>query len=193
MLSRFKESLLATWKLLLSLRKRNWKLRDYPVLVRRQNITLDPEQTSPRCKPCGYVAYVVNWHLVGGGDTRQEAMQELAANFERAAADRSREGTQLPRPGTKVPIQFAPQDRVNAHGALVDDFVHRVLGFDGAWISDESSLWDFHCNESNESLQAKIREVYGMDVSDIESGNLVQILDRIATGHPAGGRRSKPQ
>jgi len=30
------------------------------------------------------------------------------------------------------------------------------------------------------SMPTKIKETYGVDVSDIESGNLVEILDRIA-------------
>lgn len=70
---------------------------------------------------------------------------------------------------------------------LADDFVRRVLDIDGAWISDESSLWDFHHKETNAALVAKIREIYGVDVSDIESGNLADILDRIAaTGDQRG-------
>jgi hypothetical protein len=50
---------------------------------------------------------------------------------------------------------------------------------DWAWISDESSLWDFHEDETNESLTDKIRHIYGVDVSDISSGNLANIFDRI--------------
>jgi hypothetical protein len=47
--------------------------------------------------------------------------------------------------------------------------------------SDESSLWDFHSSEDNQEFIAKIREIYGVDVSDVESARLWQILDRIAT------------
>jgi hypothetical protein len=122
----------------------------------------------------------VNWNLAGGGDTPQEAMEVLRLSFERAADDRRRKGNPLPRPGVKVPIEFAPREKVDAHGELVDDFVRRVLGFEWAWISNESSLWDFHSDETKDELQAKIREIYGVDVSDIESGSIVQILDRIA-------------
>jgi hypothetical protein len=66
---------------------------------------------------------------------------------------------------------------------LADDFIRRVLNKDAVWISDESSLWDFHRQDTNAALVAKIREVYGVDVSDIESGNLADILDRIAANH----------
>jgi hypothetical protein len=44
----------------------------------------------------------------------------------------------------------------------------------------KSSLWDFHGDETNDALHAKIKEVYGVDVSDIKSGNLSEILERIA-------------
>jgi hypothetical protein len=72
------------------------------------------------------------------------------------------------------------QQRVSAHSELADDFTRRVLNLDWAFISDESSLWDFHHAETNESLIARIKEVYGVDVSDIESAKLSEILERIA-------------
>jgi len=177
-----KDNLLAAWKLLTSFRKEDWELRDYPVVIRARNTASDLARTTPfkRFKPCRYVAYVVNWNLVGGGDTPQEAVDVLRLSFERAADDRRRKGKPLPRPGVKVPIEFAPREQVDAHGELVDDFVRRVPGLEWAWISNGSSLWDFHSDETKDELQAKIREIYGVDVSDIESGNIVQILDRIA-------------
>jgi hypothetical protein len=180
MLIRLKESLISACKLLLSLRKLTWELRDYPVVTRRQNATRDLDCTSPRFTPYGYAARILKWPLVGGGDTAQDAMRDLAANFERAVADRHRKGIPLPRPGTAVPVQFASQEQVDTQAELKDDFVRRVLCLDWAWISDESSLWDFHGSETNESFHAKIKDVYGVDVSDIESGNLALILHRIA-------------
>ncbi|HTJ29438.1 MAG TPA: hypothetical protein VL346_03010 [Acidobacteriaceae bacterium] len=51
-----------------------------------------------------------------------------------------------------------------------------------AWISDESSLWDFHTEQTNDLLIAKIRDVYGVDVSDIESARLWEIIEHIK--HP---------
>lgn len=70
--------------------------------------------------------------------------------------------------------------RVGQHSELAKDFVKRVLALDWAWISDESSLWDFHGDETNASLNEQIRLVYGVDVSDISSGNLADIFDRIS-------------
>jgi len=62
---------------------------------------------------------------------------------------------------------------------LSEDFIRKVLDLDWAWISDESSLWDFHMEQDNQALYAKIWEIYGVDVSDIQSARLWEILDRI--------------
>ena len=56
-----------------------------------------------------------------------------------------------------------------------------MLNLDWAFVSDESSLWDFHSSDDNKDLIEKINEVYGVDVSDIQSAKLWQIFDRIAS------------
>ena len=89
-------------------------------------------------------------------------------------------GETLHRPGDKVPIQFASQERIKRHEELAEEFVQKVLGLERAWISDESSLWEFHAEETNDRLFAKIEEIYGIDVSDIESARLCEIFDRIS-------------
>jgi hypothetical protein len=114
--------------------------------------------------------------MSGSGNTRVEALEEVRKNFDRFKATKRK----LPRPGTKVPIEFAARDRVGQHPELAKDFVQRVLELDWAWISDESSLWDFHGDETNERLLDRIRSIYKVDVSDISSGNLADIFDRIA-------------
>jgi hypothetical protein len=167
----------ASWKLCLSFRKRDWKLSDYPISIRTQES--DPAQIGTRRYVPPYAASIVNWHLTGTGGSKPEALQSLEAAFEVVKAERRISGDPLPRPGTRVPIKFASCDRVDSHLDLKVDFVHRVLGFEWAFISDESSLWDFHDDETNDALIAKIREVYGVDVSDIESANVWEILDRI--------------
>jgi hypothetical protein len=162
------------WKLCLSFRKRDWELSDYPVIVRENVAT--PGPASQR-----YFAMILNWNMVGAGQSKTEALQALKKNFARAKAERIISRRSIPRPGAHVPIEFASQERVNAHADLADDFIQRILRIDGAWISDESSLWDFHQGEKNDALLTSINEVYGVDVSDIESGNLAEILERIAT------------
>ena len=175
-----RETVVAAWKLLLSYRKRTWDLTDYPVVIRNRN-TSNLGYPTPRLVQHRYAAHVVRWWgLVGNGNTPQDAMRDLALSFERNRSKRQREGRPLPRPGTFVPMDFAPQDRVKAHPELTHDFVRRVLGMEWAWVSDSSSLSDFHASETNDALNLKIKEVYGVDVSDIESGNLSKILDRIA-------------
>jgi hypothetical protein len=176
---RVSEQLHAVWKFCLSLRKRHWELDDYPIAVREQEI--DPNHSETRLKQHRYAARVVNWWALSGtGHTRQESLRTLEAHFASVKAERAKTGEALPRPGTRVPIQFASQERVGAHAELADDFVHRVLNLDWAWISDESSLWDFHHNQTNEELIVKIKDVYGVDVSDIQSAKLPEIFERIA-------------
>jgi len=170
----------AAWKLCVSVFKSDWELSDYPVAIREHQI--DPNYSGTRLKQHRYTASIVNWEvIIGGGDTRGEALQELKKTFAAVKGERAKTRQRLPRPGVQVPIEFASQQRISAHSELADDFVRRVLNLDWAFISDASSLWDFHHAETNEALIARIKEVYGVDVSDIESAKLSEILERIAT------------
>jgi hypothetical protein len=176
-----KNRIRAWWKWLLSLFKRDWNLSDYPISVREHEI--DPSYVGTRLKQHRYTAQIVNWWVIsGGGDTKTEALQELQRRFATVKTEKASDGKKLPRPGTHVEIEFAPTELANAHAELAEDFTRRVLNLDWAFISDESSLWDFHSSDDNQDLIAKINEVYGVDVSDIQSAKLWQILDRIAAG-----------
>ena len=169
----------AWWKWFLSLSKRDWKLSDYPISVREHEV--DPSHVGTRLKQHSYTAQIVNWWVIsGGGDTKTEALHELQKSFATVKAEKAKDGKKLPRPCTHVEIEFASRERVDAHVELAEDFIRRVLNVDWAFISDESSLWDFHSSDDNQDLIAKINEVYGVDVSDIDSAKLWQILDRIA-------------
>ena len=175
-----KNTIRAGLKWFLSLFKRDWELYDYPIAIREHKI--DPSYVGTRLKQHRYSAQIVNWWVVsGGGDTKSEALQELGKMFANMKANLAKDRKQLPRPGTYVPIEFASRERVDAHKALAEDFIRRVLNLDWAWISDDSSLWDFHSSDDNQELITRIREVYGVDVSDIESAKLWQILDRIGS------------
>lgn len=154
--------------------KHEWTIDDYPIRVWRLPVT-GPSSES-RLKALRWTARVFNWPgMSGNANSKLEALEELRKNFDRFKATKP----SLPRPGTKVPIEFAASERVGQHSELAKDFVKRVLDIDWAWISDESSLWDFHGDETNESLTDKIRRIYGVDVSDLSSGNLADIFDRI--------------
>ena len=170
----------ATWKWYLSLFKSNWDFSDYPISVHK--LQIDPSIVSGRLKQHRYAASIVNWWVINGvGDTKAEALQKLQENFTAVRIERAKSKQPLPRPGTHVDIEFTSQARIDTHSALADEFVRRVLSLDWAWISDESTLWDFHTSENNQALVEKIKEVYGVDVSDIQSAKLWEILERIAS------------
>jgi hypothetical protein len=166
------------WKLALSYRKRDWELPDYPVEFRTQETQPTPEGSRFKSHP--FVASILNWRLTGTGDSPADALDDLSNSFRKAKSHRSAIGKALPRPGSEVPIEFASRQRIDANAELAEDFIQRVLELPGAWISDESSLWDFHSDETNDAYYSKIKEVYGVDVSDIQSANLSAILERIA-------------
>jgi len=175
------DQLKAAWKWALSFRSPEWELKDYPISIRRQYPDPnDPYDNNPRFKQHLFFASIINWNVSGAGDSKEEALQDLASWFASRKARLKDEVKPLPRPGTDVPIQFASQVRMNAHQELAQDFIERVLGFECAFISDESSLWNFHTDATNEALLTKIRDVYGVNVEDIESAKVWEILDRIA-------------
>lgn len=177
----FRHQLKALWKWALSFRSRTWALEDYPMFIRSQKPDPDsPYANNPRFKEHRYRASLINWFVNGSGDTIEEAMCALRTSFEARRSRLLAEGRPIPRPGVHVPIEFASQDRVSTHLALADDFIHRVLGMEWAFITDESSLSHFHTEETNEGLVSRIQQVYGVDVSDIESGRIYEILERIA-------------
>jgi hypothetical protein len=177
---RVKNHVLAAWKWSLSFLKRYWGLSDYPLALRKHEI--DPDYAGSRLKQHRYSVAIVNWWVMsGGGDTKLEAQEELEKRFAAERVERAKIGKPFPRPGTHVPIEFASRQRVDAHPELAEDFIRRVLNLDWAWLSDESFLWDFHSSDDNTKLIAKIKEVYGVDVSDIASARLSEILERIAS------------
>jgi hypothetical protein len=75
---------------------------------------------------------------------------------------------------------FAARKRIDQHPDLEKDFIHRILELPWAFVSDESSLWDFHSDLTNDAFVAKIHAIFGVDVSDIPKGNIADILDLIA-------------
>jgi hypothetical protein len=175
---------LAAYKWLLSFRKSEWGLSDYPVGIAVQK--LEPALTSPRFKLQPYRAYIINWTVIGLGDTPEEAKANLAQNFENIKA----EGQELTRPGKTRPIVFASQEEVSKDEALSQDFIQRILGMEWAWLSDESSLWDFHSEQTNDLFYEKISDIYGVDVSDIQSARLWEIFERIKMAQHSTGVES---
>jgi hypothetical protein len=177
----------ALWMFLASFFKKEWTIEDYPIRVWFRPTT-EMSHVS-RTKPFPWTANVINWPAMSaGGNTKLEALVELRKHFDEFKVKKNK----LPRPGTKVPIKFAVSTRVGQHSELAREFVQQILEIDWAWISDESSLGDFHGEETNDRLIEKIRQVYGVDVSDIPSGNLANIFDRITKNAPPQSRAPIP-
>jgi hypothetical protein len=78
-------------------------------------------------------------------------------------------------------IELASTLEVDKFESIASDFFPRILDMDRSdcLITDESSLWDFHGQGSNEPFYSKILEAYGIDVSDVDRGNLAKIFERI--------------
>jgi len=102
------------------------------------------------------------------------AREDLARNLERY-----RIHTPLPRPGTNVPLAFAPMAKAQPLQTFGAAFVARVFDVESIFFSDESSLWDYCPGGSLAGTYDRIRELYGVDVSDIEGANLIKVLERV--------------
>lgn len=90
-------------------------------------------------------------------------------------------------------IEMAPTTGVDVFADIVEGFMERILGFEpGEYlITDESTLTDF-IGLADEAklgdLQQRIRDEYGVEVADLQSGNLLEIfmrLHRSRYGRPA--------
>ena len=171
------QALKAFFKRILSYRKRAWNFHDYP--VRTAEYVQSNSSQDARWKPVRWSAQIVNWwQMHGHGETREEALSNLEACFRQYQAANE----QLPRPGTSAPLQFASADLIQKHEGLAREFLERILNLnpDECFISDESSLWDFHNQETNEAYYNKIALLYDVDVSRVEGAKLGQILETIA-------------
>jgi len=85
-------------------------------------------------------------------------------------------------------IIISPSTQIDLYADVAKDFIERVLDmpYESVWISDRSELWDFsvlfkhETEDVQEYLLRKIESIYGVDVSDIDDGNLVRIFERLA-------------
>ena len=80
-------------------------------------------------------------------------------------------------------IQFAPPTGIDMFVEIAEDFMRRIFAFEpGEYlVTDESSRFDFTGVEEMElsDIHQEIQEVDGLDVSDIPSGNLLEIFMRL--------------
>jgi hypothetical protein len=178
------EQIYTIFKYLLSYRSKSWKFADYPIRVKKRDAA---ESINRRLKRVLWTAQIINWWQVAGyGVTREEALKRLQENFARF----QKMHNSLPRPGTIVRYKLVTVGLVDKHKDLARDFLTRILDqdYDSCFISDKSSLWDFHANRGNDEYYKKIKLFYGVDVSNVEDANLGRILEQIASsrnsGHP---------
>ena len=72
--------------------------------------------------------------------------------------------------------------RTGKRSQLERDFFEKIIevvDYDHCILTVRSSLWDFPLLEEPEQILAKVKEVYGVDISDLGDGNLNQIFRRI--------------
>jgi hypothetical protein len=170
------DQLQALKKFVLSFRKRRWTIDDYPLRF----IDHGPAETVGRKKSFRWTAQIINWlHLQGGADTREGALVALQHHLD----EHLHEHGSLPRPGTgrKLELKFASTERVEANYELVADILQRVIGLepDKCFVSDASTLWDFHDREDNTAYVDKIILLYNVNVEDVDPPFLWAIAERI--------------
>ena len=173
MRSRRRWSARTAWKWLLSFSKREWELADYPVVVRLT--TSDYADVDVPANT--WQAAVEQAWMYGYGETPDAARADLACRF---AEYRAAEG-RPPRPGRQWPLRFAATDLIDRHRPMARELLRRLfdVDIDEGFVSDESSLWDFHGDASCDAYVARIEASYGVDVSDIEDLNLVRICETL--------------
>ncbi len=157
----------ANYKYLASFFKSDWAFKDYPIKTWR-----NPNATQEEIQ---YGAMFTNWHgLVAHGKTSKEAIGILKQRF-----IEFKENNTLPRPGTKVPLQFASTDKITTLEDIAVDFFDKIIemNYYDCFISDRSCLWDFGLD--NEETLKKIKDEYGIE----PSGDLilVDIFEEIRT------------
>ncbi len=117
----------------------------------------------------------------GGSRNNTAALVSSPFGGYRKMNDDSRIISSGPFKGKK--IEFATTTGVDMFLTISDEFMKKIFDFTpGEYlISDESCLHDFTgLNERDlTGIQKKIRDVYDLDISDIEFGNLLEIFKRI--------------
>lgn len=80
-------------------------------------------------------------------------------------------------------IEFASTAGVDRFQTISEDFMRRIFNFEpGEYlITDDSSLRDSTGLDEVElsDIHRRVLDLYGIDVSDMRSGNLLEIFERI--------------
>jgi len=156
--------------------KSEWSFDDYPVSFTRPI----PDNVKSGTVPADtWIVGVDGWPgMVEMASSKTEALHRLQDRFREYVQS----GEKLPRPGTQQKLEVACSEGIEKYDNLLPSFLKEIMDFDPnelVFVSDESSLWDFAEGDTLEPYFAKIQERYEIDVSDIENGNLLEILTRI--------------
>ncbi|HZI79144.1 MAG TPA: hypothetical protein VFD69_06505 [Vicinamibacterales bacterium] len=88
----------------------------------------------------------------------------------------------------------APRSRVDEHSEVIAEFMRRVLDLDARqyFLSDDSTVLDFVQGDEPSRFTERTRQVYGVDVADIDPPNLWEIARRIEERRKPEAGRPKP-
>lgn len=119
----------------------------------------------------------VGWFMVGMGETKAEALEDLRGRM----AEKKEASGKLPRPGMAMPLEYSPTNEMRKYHRTARTYIAAVLEMnpDHVMLTDGSSLEDFSSVRDIRKLHEKTEELFGVDISDMEDGNLVEILKRI--------------
>src|SRR3989344_849001 len=162
----------AVIKCALSFTKRDWDFEDYPIRTWK---IIDPHNDH-----LPYAAGLTNWQaMITQGESPEKAMIPLKTHFE----DAKKKGWTIRRPGTfhRLKVVFESGDNILRNEDLGYEFLDRIFGIKYVFFSDVTKLIDFESVESKEQTIGKIKESYGVDVTDIFDEPLWKILDRKST------------
>lgn len=85
-----------------------------------------------------------------------------------------------------MPLQYAPSGQIEAFGPWAYEFVEEVTDLIPSFMSDNSAIRDFATSDEEfAEYIANVQQRYGVDVSDIERGNLVEVLTRVKKALPS--------
>jgi predicted RNase H-like HicB family nuclease len=156
--------------------KKDWDIDDYPVKIyRNKNAAEDNVK---------FGAMIVDWAvMVGHGETKEKAFENLKEHFQMF-----KDNNELPRPGTKVPLQYALTQEVEKHEKIAVDFFDKVLklNYYDCFVSDESCLGNFDTLEGDDNpdnfkdkIIKRVQDNYGVDISDVYDRYLVDVFEKL--------------
>lgn len=167
-----------------SLLKREYSLNDYLILTIYNLVEYYIQENDEIRISTDWKAEIYGWEeIFGTGTTEQDALRRLEQEFERYRLDH---GT-LPKPARPTvllsTVHYSPVERIHMYTPLIKDFFPRILNRkpEDCWISELSTMWHFIPDYRFDEIVQLIYDEYGVDISDIEGGNLLSIFDRLST------------